>query len=163
MGRRCGGFPVVAGEPDHSDRRRLAGDLCAARRALRELRPPADHPCRPAFSRRRRAAHALGCSIWTISIIAMIGILMLIGIVKKNAIMMIDFALDAQREQGMSPQRGDPHRLPAALPPDHDDHACRDHGCAAHRARPRRRRRTAPAAGPGRGRGPGLLAGHHPA
>ena len=38
-----------------------------------------------------------------ISIIAMIGILMLIGIVKKNAIMMIDFALAAQREQGMAP------------------------------------------------------------
>jgi HAE1 family hydrophobic/amphiphilic exporter-1 len=35
------------------------------------------------------------------SIIAMIGILMLIGIVKKNAIMMVDFALDAQRNQGM--------------------------------------------------------------
>src|SRR5204863_1525102 len=38
-----------------------------------------------------------------LSIIAVIGVLMLIGIVKKNAIMMIDFALDAQREQGMSP------------------------------------------------------------
>jgi HAE1 family hydrophobic/amphiphilic exporter-1 len=38
-----------------------------------------------------------------LSIIAMIGILMLIGIVKKNAIMMIDFALDAQRNQGMAP------------------------------------------------------------
>ena len=38
-----------------------------------------------------------------LSIIAVIGILMLIGIVKKNAIMMIDFALDAQREQGMAP------------------------------------------------------------
>jgi HAE1 family hydrophobic/amphiphilic exporter-1 len=36
------------------------------------------------------------------SIIAMIGILMLIGIVKKNAIMMIDFALDAQRNHGMA-------------------------------------------------------------
>ena len=35
------------------------------------------------------------------SIIAMIGILMLIGIVKKNAIMMVDFALDAQRNQSM--------------------------------------------------------------
>ena len=33
----------------------------------------------------------------------MIGILMLIGIVKKNAIMMIDFALDAQRNAGMTP------------------------------------------------------------
>jgi len=39
-----------------------------------------------------------------LSIIAMIGILMLIGIVKKNAIMMIDFALDAQRNEGMTPQ-----------------------------------------------------------
>ena len=39
-----------------------------------------------------------------ISIIAMIGILMLIGIVKKNAIMMIDFALDAQRNGGMEPR-----------------------------------------------------------
>ncbi|MCC2958725.1 efflux RND transporter permease subunit [Massilia sp. IC2-477] len=39
-----------------------------------------------------------------LTLIAMIGILMLIGIVKKNAIMMIDFALDAQRTQGMKPQ-----------------------------------------------------------
>ncbi len=40
-----------------------------------------------------------------LSIIAIIGIVMLIGIVKKNAIMMIDFALDAQRTQGMSPHQ----------------------------------------------------------
>jgi hydrophobic/amphiphilic exporter-1 (mainly G- bacteria), HAE1 family len=38
-----------------------------------------------------------------LTIIATIGILMLIGIVKKNAIMMIDFALHAQRTQGLSP------------------------------------------------------------
>jgi HAE1 family hydrophobic/amphiphilic exporter-1 len=38
-----------------------------------------------------------------LSIIATIGILMLIGIVKKNAIMMIDFALAAQREEGLAP------------------------------------------------------------
>jgi HAE1 family hydrophobic/amphiphilic exporter-1 len=38
-----------------------------------------------------------------LSLIAVIGILMLIGIVKKNAIMMIDFALDAQRERGLPP------------------------------------------------------------
>ena len=38
-----------------------------------------------------------------LSIIATIGIVMLIGIVKKNAIMMIDFALDAQRTKGMAP------------------------------------------------------------
>lgn len=40
----------------------------------------------------------------TLDIIAIIGIILLIGIVKKNAIMMIDFALAAEREQGMSPQ-----------------------------------------------------------
>jgi multidrug efflux pump len=36
-------------------------------------------------------------------IIAMIGVILLIGIVKKNAIMMIDFALDAERMRGLSP------------------------------------------------------------
>jgi HAE1 family hydrophobic/amphiphilic exporter-1 len=39
-----------------------------------------------------------------LTIIATIGILLLIGIVKKNAILMIDFALEAQRQQGMSPK-----------------------------------------------------------
>jgi len=39
-----------------------------------------------------------------LSVIAMIGIILLIGIVKKNAIMMIDFALDAERTQGKSPR-----------------------------------------------------------
>ena len=38
------------------------------------------------------------------SLVALIGIILLIGIVKKNAIMMIDFALEAEREQGMSPE-----------------------------------------------------------
>ncbi len=40
---------------------------------------------------------------YDLSIIALIGIILLIGIVKKNAIMMIDFALEAEREQGKSP------------------------------------------------------------
>jgi multidrug efflux pump len=38
------------------------------------------------------------------SVIALIGIILLIGIVKKNAIMMIDFALDAERNHGKSPE-----------------------------------------------------------
>jgi HAE1 family hydrophobic/amphiphilic exporter-1 len=66
-----------------------------------------------------------------LTMIAIIGILMLIGIVKKNAIMMIDFALDAQRNHGMKP------------------------------AQAIRRRRAAPAAGPGGVRRPDLLAGDH--
>ena len=45
---------------------------------------------------------ALMISGHDLNVIAVIGIVLLIGIVKKNAIMMIDFALDAQREQGMS-------------------------------------------------------------
>ncbi len=40
---------------------------------------------------------------YDLSVIALIGIILLIGIVKKNAIMMIDFALVAEREQGKSP------------------------------------------------------------
>ena len=38
-----------------------------------------------------------------LDVIALIGIILLIGIVKKNAIMMIDFALDAEREEGKAP------------------------------------------------------------
>ncbi len=38
------------------------------------------------------------------TVIALIGIVLLIGIVKKNAIMMIDFALEAERDQGLSPR-----------------------------------------------------------
>jgi multidrug efflux pump len=38
-----------------------------------------------------------------LSIIALIGLFLLIGIVKKNAIMIIDFALDAERSRGLSP------------------------------------------------------------
>jgi len=40
---------------------------------------------------------------YELTIISLIGIILLIGIVKKNAIMMIDFALDAERNEGMAP------------------------------------------------------------
>ena len=46
---------------------------------------------------------ALLISGHSLSVIAIIGIILLIGIVQKNAIMMVDFALDAQRNQGLSP------------------------------------------------------------
>src|SRR5204862_3921318 len=39
-----------------------------------------------------------------LNVIALIGIILLIGIVKKNAIMMIDFALEAERHEGKSPE-----------------------------------------------------------
>ncbi len=41
---------------------------------------------------------------YDLSVIALIGIILLMGIVKKNAIMMIDFALEAERRQGLSPE-----------------------------------------------------------
>ena len=40
-----------------------------------------------------------------LDVISLIGIILLIGIVKKNAIMMVDFALEAEREAGMAPER----------------------------------------------------------
>jgi len=39
-----------------------------------------------------------------LSVIALIGIILLIGIVKKNGIMMVDFSLAAERERGLSPE-----------------------------------------------------------
>ncbi|HTH97263.1 MAG TPA: efflux RND transporter permease subunit, partial [Stellaceae bacterium] len=41
---------------------------------------------------------------YDLDVIGLIGIILLIGIVKKNAIMMIDFALEAERDEGLSPQ-----------------------------------------------------------
>jgi multidrug efflux pump len=47
---------------------------------------------------------ALLATGYEFSIISLIGVILLIGIVKKNAIMMIDFALQAERQQGMGPR-----------------------------------------------------------
>ena len=120
-------------------RRGRGHDLHRARHPLRELHPPADDPDRPAGGGGRRARRARARSGSTSRVIAIIGILMLIGIVKKNAIMMIDFALAAAARGGRGALRGDPRGVPAALPPDHDDDARRHHGRAADRARRRRR------------------------
>ncbi len=80
------------------------------------------------------------------SIMALIGVILLIGIVKKNAIMMIDFALEAERRRGLEPLEAIQRGVPAALPPDHDD----DDGRTARRVaagdRHGRWRRAAPAA-----------------
>ena len=40
-----------------------------------------------------------------LSVLSIIGILLLVGIVKKNAIMLVDFALEAEREGGMTPEQ----------------------------------------------------------
>ena len=82
-----------------------------------------------------------------LSIIAMIGIILLIGIVKKNAIMMIDFALAAERTGRQELARLHLRSLHAALPAHPDDHHGRHAGRFA--AGPWRRHRIgiAPAAG----------------
>jgi multidrug efflux pump subunit AcrB len=51
------------------------------------------------------ALAALRLANMDLSIIAIIGIVLLIGIVKKNAIMMIDFAIEKERDHGTSPER----------------------------------------------------------
>jgi multidrug efflux pump subunit AcrB len=48
---------------------------------------------------------ALRLADMELSIIALIGIILLIGIVKKNGIMLVDFALEQERQHGLSPQR----------------------------------------------------------
>jgi multidrug efflux pump len=50
------------------------------------------------------AVLALKLAGMDLSLVALIGIILLMGIVKKNAIMMIDFALEAERTRGLSPQ-----------------------------------------------------------
>ena len=67
---------------------------------------------------------------YDLDIIAIIGIILLIGIVKKNAIMMIDFALEAERVEGLPPRARDLSGLSAAISSDHDD----DDGCDSRRA-----------------------------
>ena len=84
-----------------------------------------------------------------LGVIGIIGIILLIGIVKKNAIMMIDFAIDAERNEGKSPREAIHQAALLRFRPDPDD----DAGGAVRRgaadAGLGRGRRAAPAAGPG--------------
>ena len=81
------------------------------------------------------------------SIMALIGVILLIGIVKKNAIMMIDFALDAGTKTREKLQGGHIRGMPDSFPADHDD----DHGgtawCDTTHAQHRGRGRIASTAG----------------
>ena len=68
--------------------------------ALSDL--PSDMPTLPSAG--VGALLALMLFGYDLSVIALIGIVLLMGIVKKNAILMIDFALEAERKEGMSPE-----------------------------------------------------------
>ncbi len=82
-----------------------------------------------------------------LSIIAIIGIILLIGIVKKNAIMMIDFALAAERNEGKNSYDSIVEACTVALPPDPDDHHGRAAGRLAAGAGNRHWVRASPSAG----------------
>jgi hypothetical protein len=79
-------------------------------------------------------------------IIGLIGVILLIGIVKKNAIMMIDFAIEAKR-RAIELLRRHLRSLFAALSPDHDDDFGRDPRRHAAGAEFRQRRRNSPPLG----------------
>ena len=72
-----------------------------------------------------------------LTVIAIIGIILLIGMVKKNAILMIDFALAAERNEGKSSRDVDLRSVLVAVSAHHDDHHGGDAGRTA--ARPRHR------------------------
>ena len=98
------GVPGRAARPAHAAGARHPGDLHRARHPVRELHPPADDPLRAAVRGIRRAAGALDVRGSTSASTPSSGIIMLVGLVKKNAIMMIDFALEAERSEGKPPR-----------------------------------------------------------
>jgi hypothetical protein len=91
----------------------------------------------------------LALMVWhtEFSIIALIGVILLIGIVKKNAIMMIDFAIHLERCAAYRAARGHSPGLPAALSAHHDDHLRGAARRVAVGLQFRQRRRIAPAPG----------------
>ena len=102
------GLPGLAGERAHPDRdgdTTARGDLHRAW-GFPKYREAWIHPITILSTLPSAGVGALLALLVTgtdLSVIALIGIILLIGIVKKNAIMMIDFALDAERHGGKSP------------------------------------------------------------
>ena len=84
-----------------------------------------------------------------LDVYAFVGLIMLIGIVEKNAIMMIDFALTAQREEGKEAEEAIFEACPDQIPADHDDDHGGVDGYVADRAWLGCRRRVAPRIGSG--------------
>ena len=96
-----------------------------------------------------------------LNIYSFVGLIMLIGIVKKNAIMQIDFALEAERRHGKTPAEAIYEGCLIRFRPIMMTTMAALLGARADRARLRRRRRSAAAARPGGRRRPGRLAADH--
>ena len=78
-----------------------------------------------------------------LNIYAFVGVIMLVGLVKKNGIMMIDFAIEASRDRNLERRRRDPRSVHGAVPADHDDDDGGVDGHLADRARLGSRRGSA--------------------
>ena len=92
-----------------------------------------------------------------LSVVGLIGIILLIGIVKKNGIMMVDFAIHAEREQHLEPQAAIRQACLLRFRPIMMTTMAAILGRAAAHARPRHRLGAAPAARLYNGRRPGAL------
>ena len=80
-----------------------------------------------------------------LSVIGIIAVILLIGIVKKNGIILVDFAIAAERDRGLSAVAAIRQACLQRLPPNHDDDRGRDDGRPTASARPRHRIGTASA------------------
>ena len=96
-----------------------------------------------------------------LNIYSFVGLIMLIGIVKKNAIMQIDFALEAERQHGKTPAEAIYEGCLIRFRPIMMTTMAALLGARADRARLRRGRRSAATARPGGRRRPDGLAAHH--
>ena len=96
-----------------------------------------------------------------LNIYSFVGLIMLIGIVKKNAIMQIDFALEAERQHGKTPAEAIYEGCLIRFRPIMMTTMAALLGARADRARLRRRRRSAAAARARGRRRPGRLAADH--
>ena len=104
VSRHRGGIRVFLGQRSIPDHRRGGGDVYRAWRPLRELHPSDRRILSTLPSAGVGALLSLMLLRYDLDVIAIIGIILLIGIVKKNAIMMIDFALEAERVEGLPPR-----------------------------------------------------------
>ena len=95
--------PEDAGESAARDSRHASHRLYRAGRAVRELHAPADHPVDTALGGRGRACWHCRRSTPSSASSRMLGLFLLVGVVMKNAILMIDVALQLERERGLTP------------------------------------------------------------